>query len=199
MDREVKIHTTVLILQGLLMIGLGLALFWVGSTMTNILFEATGVVVAVLLTAACLLLIGVLDAIAGFTIHKGHRRELRCYIFVAAIAMIAGLFFWFSPWGSVQILAALAGLQGLLWGGWDLRLASHLKDHPRERRALRIFGAITLALGILLIVGIELTSRAALFLLAFYVTYIGLHIFMIGLYIYHPWKQVSTPTPTSIS
>ena len=134
MVREAKIHTTILVAQGILMIALGLALFWVRSTMTNIVFEATGTVVAVLLTAAGLLLIGVIDAIGGLALHHGHRRELHFYLFFAALAMGAGLFFWLSPWGSVQMLAVLAGLQGLIWGGWDLRFASHLRDHPRERK-----------------------------------------------------------------
>ena len=44
MVREAKVHTTVLVAQGILMIVLGLALFWVRSTMTNIVFEATGTV-----------------------------------------------------------------------------------------------------------------------------------------------------------
>ena len=193
MVREARVHTTVLVAQGILMIALGLALFWVRSTMTNILFEATGCIVAVLLTAACLLLIGVIDGIGGLALHRGHRRELHCYLFVAATAMVAGLFFWISPWGSVQLLAVLAGLQGLIWGGWDLRLASHLCDHPRERRSLRVLGAIMLALGALLVIGMELTSRGALFLLATYVTYIGIHILLIGVYIFHPWKNVLPP------
>jgi hypothetical protein len=189
MIREAKVHTTVLVTQGILMIALGLTLFWVSSTMTNILFVATGCVVAVLLTAAGLLLVGVIDAIGGLALHKGHRRELHLYLFFAATAMAAGLFFWISPWGSVQLLALLAGLQGLFWGGWDLRFASHLKDHPRERRALRWMGAVTLVLGVLLIIGLELTSRGALLLLATYVTYIGVHILMIGLYICRPGKS----------
>lgn len=193
MVSEAKIHTTVLVAQGIVMIALGLTLFWVSSTMTNILFEATGCLVAVLLTAAGLLLIGVIDAIGGLALHKGHRRELHLYLLFAAISMAAGLFFWISPWGSVQLLALLAGLQGLFWGGWDLRFASHLKDHPRERRTLRLMGAITLGLGVLLIAGLEFTSRGALLLLATYVTYIGVHILMIGLYIYRPWKKVLPP------
>ncbi len=190
MVREAKVHTTVLVAQGILMIALGLALFWVRSTMTNIVFEATGCVVAVLLTAAGLLLIGVIDGIGGLALHHGHRRELHFYLFLAAVAMGAGLFFWISPWGSVQLLAVLAGLQALIWGGWDLRLASHLRDHPRERKALRVLGAITLALGVLLVIGMEFTSRGALFLLAAYVTYIGVHILLIGIYIYRPWKNI---------
>ncbi|MHB1673306.1 MAG: hypothetical protein ACYCSP_03570 [Acidobacteriaceae bacterium] len=190
MVREAKVHTTVLVAQGILMIALGLALFWVRSTMTNILFEATGCIVAVLLTAAGLLLIGVIDAIGGLALHRGHRRELHFYLFFAALAMGTGLFLWVSPWGSVQLLTVLAGLQGLIWGGWDLRFASHLRDHPRERRALRFLGALTLVLGVLLVIGMEFTSRGALLLLATYMTYIGVHILMIGLYIYRPWKKV---------
>lgn len=198
MVREAKVHTTVLVAQGILMIALGLALFWVRSTMTNIVFEATGVVVAVLLTAAGLLLIGVIDGIGGLALHHGHRRELHFYVFFAALAMGAGLFFWLSPWGSVQILAVFAGLQGLIWGGWDLRFASHLRDHPRERKAMRLMGGVTLLLGALLVIGMELTSRGALFLLAAYVTYIGIHILLIGLYIYHPWKKMLPPgTPVN--
>jgi uncharacterized membrane protein HdeD (DUF308 family) len=193
MVREAKVHTTVLVAQGILMIALGLALFWVRSTMTNVLFEATGCVVAVLLTAASLLLVGVIDSIGGLALYHGHRRELLFYLFLAALAMAAGLFFWLSPWGSVQMLAVLAGLQALIWGGWDLRFASHLRDHPRERRALRLLGAITLLLGVLLVIGMKFTSRGALFLLATYVTYIGIHILLIGVYIYRPWKNILPP------
>jgi hypothetical protein len=190
MVRQAKIRTTILLAQGTLMILLGLALFWVRSTMTNIVFEATGTVVAVLLTAAGLLLIGVIDCIGGLALLHGHRRELHFYLLFAALAMGAGLFLWLSPWGSVQLLAVLAGLQGLIWGGWDMRFASHLRDHPRERRALRFMGAITVMLGVLLVIAMEFTSRGALFLLSTYVTYIGIHILLIGAYLYHPWKNV---------
>lgn len=193
MVREAKIHTTILVAQGILMIALGLALFWVRSTMTDILSEATGCVVAVLLTAAGLLLIGVIDGIGGLALHKGHRRELHFYLLFAAISMAAGLFFWMSPWSSVQLLVLLAGLQGLFWGVWDLRFASHLRDHPRERKALRLMGVITLVLGVLLIFGMEFTRRGALLLLATYLTYIGVHILMLGLYICRPWKKVLPP------
>lgn len=172
------------------MILLGLALFWVRSTMTNIVFAATGCVVAVLLTAAGLLLIGVIDCIGGLILGRCHRRELHWYLFFAALAMGTGLFFWLTPWGSVQLLAVLAGVQGLIWSGWDLRFASHLQDHPRERRAMRLLGVITLAMGALLVAGMEFTSRGALFLLATYLTYIGIHILLIGIYLYHPWKNI---------
>ena len=97
--------------------------------------------------------------------------------------MIAGLFFWFNSEASVQILAALAGLQGLFLGIWDLRFASQLKDHPRERRALRILGGLALGLGLLLVMGMEFSSWRALTVLACYFTYIGIHILIIGLYI----------------
>ncbi len=190
MVRELKVRTIVLIVQGLLMIGLGLALFWMSSTMTNILFEVAGCVAAVFLTAACLLLVGVIDCIGGLTIHKGHRRELHIYLLFGATSTIAGLFFWLSPVASVQILVALAGLQGLFLGVWDLRVASHLTDHARERRALHILGGITVVLGLLLVASIKLGSRMELTLLAGYLTYIGIHLLMIGLYTYRPWKDV---------
>src|SRR5665213_2445854 len=191
MLRKAGVHMIVLIIQGVLMIGLGLTLFWMNSTMTNILFEAIGSIVAVLLAAACLLLVGVIDCIVGLTIRKGHRRELHLYLLFGATATIAGLFFWFSPFASVQILVVLAGVQRLFLGIWDVRLASHLKDHPRERRALHFLGAISLTLGLLLVGSVELASRGALMLLACYLTFIGIHILTIGLYIYHPWNNVS--------
>ncbi|MHB1857383.1 MAG: hypothetical protein ACYCPM_08100 [Acidobacteriaceae bacterium] len=190
MVREARIHTTVLIIEGLLMIGLGLTLFWVSTTMTNIFFEATGSIVAVLITAMGLLLVGVIDCIAGLAVHRNHRRELHVYLLLGITSLVAGLFFWLSTWGSVQLLALLAGLQGLVWGGWDLHFASRLHAHPRERMIMRILGGITILLGLLLIAGMELTSRGALVLLAGYSTYIGIYILMIGLYIHRPWKKV---------
>ncbi len=193
MVREAKVHTIVLIVQGLFMIALGLTLFGVSSSMTNILFEAAGSLEAVLLTAAGLLLMGVIDLIGGLAIRKGHRRELHIYLLIAATSMLAGLFFWFSPVASVQILTTMAGLQGLFLGVWDLRFASHLRDHPRERKALHGMGGIALGLGLLLIASIELASRGALLLLACYLTYVGIHILIIGLYIYRHARGVSHP------
>jgi hypothetical protein len=58
---------------------------------------------------------------------------------------------------------------------------------------MRLLGAVTLALGVLLVIGMEFTSRGALALLATYVTYIGIHILLIGIYIYHPWKNTLPP------
>lgn len=197
MVREARIHTVVLILEGILMIGLGLTLFWLSTTMTNVLFDAAGCIVAVLLTAAGLLLFGVIDCIAGLAIHRGHRRELHLYLTLAATSTAVGLFFWLSPWGSVQLLSLLAGIQGLLWGAWDLRFASHLYDHPRERRAMRLLGVGTIVLGLILIAGMGLTSRGALLVLATYAIYIGIYILMLGLYTRRPWKKV-LPTGTPV-
>jgi len=186
-----KTRMIVLIIQGALMVALGLTFFWVSTTMTNTIFEAVGSVVTVLLAAACLLLLGIIDCIAGLTIHKGHRRELHAYLLFGATATIAGLFLWLSPLASVEILVVLAGIQGIFLGIWDLRLAFHLKDHPREKRALHVLGAISLVFGLMLVASMEITSRGELVLLACYLTYIGIHILTAGLYIYHPWKDVS--------
>jgi len=191
MTQEGKVHTVVLISQGLLMLGLGLSLFWLKTTMTSILFEVTGCIVAVLLTGACLLLASIVDYIGGLAIPKGHRRELHLYIISGSILMMVGLFLWVSPYASVQALAIIAGIHGIFWGILDLRLASHLEDHCRERKALRILGGVAMGIGILLIAGPELSSRDAVMLLACYLTYIGIHLVMIGIYIFHPWKKPS--------
>lgn len=190
MVREARIHTVVLVIQGVLMIGLGLTLFWLSTTMTNILFEATGSLVAVLVTAVGLLLVGIIDGIAGLAVHKNHRRELHVYLVLGITSFVAGLFLWLSPWGTVQLLALLAGLQALAWGGWDLHFAFNLRDQPRERTVMYVLGAITIAVGVVLIGGMELTSRGALLLLAIYATYIGIYILMIGLHVRRPWQQV---------
>jgi hypothetical protein len=191
MVREARVHTTVLMVQGVLMVGFGLTLFWLGKTITDVFSEIAGCIVAVLLTAAFLLLLGIIDCIGGLTIRKGHRRELHFYLFSGASSMVLGLILWFSPWGSVQALAVLAGLQGLFWATWDLRFASHLSDHPRERSGLRILGVTTLALGLALVTGLELSSQQALLLLASYVMYIGIQILMVGLYIYRNWNYAA--------
>ena len=54
-------------------------------------------------------------------------------------------------------------------------------------------GGITLGLGLLLIASIVLASRGALLLLACYLTYVGIHILIIGLYIYRHARAVSHP------
>ena len=108
-----------------------------------------------------------------------------------ATLMMVGLFLWVSPYASVQALAIIAGIHGIFWGILDLRLASHLEDHCRERKALRILGGVAMGIGILLIVGPELSIRDAVMLLACYLTYIGIYLVMIGIYIFHPWKKPS--------
>ncbi len=189
MVREAKVRTTILLVQGILIAGLGITLFSISSTMTSQLFDLGGSIGAVLLISACLVIAGAIDFVGGLTIGKGHRRELHTYLLIGAISILAGVFFWFSDAATVQILAMLAGLHGLLWGIWDLRFASHLKDHPRERKLLLVLGAITIVLGVLLVAGIELSSRSAITLLACYLTYIGAHILLIAAYMIRPWKH----------
>ena len=96
--------------------------------------------VAVLLTAAGLLLIGVIDAIGGLALHHGHRRELHFYLFFAAAGHGRGIVFLAEPLGLGADAGGTCRTAGLIWGGWDLRFASHLRDHPRERKALRVTG-----------------------------------------------------------
>src|ERR1700748_454349 len=109
--------------NGVLMIGLGTALCGLGTLMARPINEQLGYLSAEVLTALCLVIVCVS---IGMREDRSFPRVLSSvYLAAGAVSIVCCLIFWLvqSASADLRLLGILAGLHGLVWGAWYLRLA----------------------------------------------------------------------------
>ena len=94
MGRIWKVGTPLVMGHGVFLLCLGMALCSLGSFMTNPKVEALGYMVAVFLTAICLLGQAIVACIRVLANGTWHRREFYIYILVGLFAIACWLVFW---------------------------------------------------------------------------------------------------------
>lgn len=188
MVRACKVGTRLVMGHGVFLLCLGMALCSLGSFMTNPKVEALGYMVAVFLTAVCLLA-QVLVACTRMLINRTwHRREFYIYIVVALFAIASWLIFWLYRLAPLDMLILLAGLQGLFWSLWYLGIAFHLQGSPRKAGVLCILAGVTSTMGIILSTQSGLSDISAVTEVACYITWIGIQTLLTVPYLFRNWE-----------
>ena len=118
--------------NGVLMIGLGTTLCALGSLMARPMNEQLGYLLAEVLTALCLLLV-----CASVGIRENNplpQRLSAVYLAAGAASIVCCLIFWLvqSASADLRLLGILAGLHGLVWGAWYLRLAFQFQSNSDQ-------------------------------------------------------------------
>ncbi len=191
MVRAWKVRTPFLMWHGVLMLCLGMALYFLGSFMTTPKVEALGYSVAVLLTALCLLGPGIIACIKG--IAHGAWRSRKSYIYMLAI--VASLACWLVFWINqstpldIHLLVLLAGLHGIFWGMWYLGLAFRLQGQTRKVGLLCLLAGTTSAVGLVLATQSQLTDTIAVVAVACYTTWIGVQILLTAPYLFRDLER----------
>jgi hypothetical protein len=170
--------------HGVLMLCLGIALSLIGSLMADPLFDALGYTMAVVLTALCLLISG--GYLGVVENRAGQRRLADIYLLAGALSIYCWLIFWLiqSAPMDLRLLVLLAGLHGLFWGLWYVRLALHFQAYARKAVVLSVLAATTSFIGIILATQSQLSKLSAVTVVACYMTFIGIQILLTTAYLY---------------
>jgi hypothetical protein len=192
-----KVGRNLLMGHGVLMLCLGMALFSLGSLMTNPMLDELGYTITVVLTALCLLITGVyLGVLAN---RARHRRPVAIYLLIGALSTACWLIFWLiqSAPLDIRLLVLLAGLHGLFWGLWYMRLAFHFQAYPRKAVVLCVLAGTTASLGIILATQSQLSKLSAVTAVACYAMFIGVQILLTTAYLYRECETEGELLPGS--
>ncbi len=188
MVRMWKVGTPFVMGHGVFMLCLGMALCSLGSYMTNPRVEALGYIVAVFLTAMCLLGQAIVACIAVLANGTWRRREFYIYLWVGVFSVVCWLVFWLNRLAPLDILVLLAGLHGLFWSVWYVGLAFHLQASPRKAGMLCVLAGTTSAIGIILSTQSNLSDISAVTAVACYITWIGIQTLLTAPYLFRNWE-----------
>jgi hypothetical protein len=198
MENMRKVGSNSLAGQGVLMLCLGMALSALGSVMANPLHAELGYGLAAVLTSLCLLVavihLGVLE------VREGSRRPVAIYLLAAGSSITCWLIFWLAQSASADIrfLGILAGLHGLFWGLWYVRLAIRFQSYAAKAVVLCFLAASTSCVGIILATWPELTKLSSVTVVACYLSFIGTQILLTAAFLHREceaerefagWKQ----------
>ena len=166
------------------MLCLGMTLSALGSVMANPLHTESGYALAAALTALCLLIAGVYLAVTETRARL--RRSAAIYLLVGVPPIVCWMIFWLiqSASSDIRLLVMVAGMHGLFWGLWYLRLAFRFQSHSVKAVLLCILGATTSCLGVVLATQSDLSKLGAVTAVACYVTFIGIQILLTAAFLY---------------
>jgi uncharacterized membrane protein HdeD (DUF308 family) len=185
-----KVGRHLLLWHGGLMLCLGIALFCLVGFMANPIHDESGYTMAVVLAALCLLIACVCYVMQE---NRARRRAfIALYLLVGSVSIACWSIFWMvqSPPLDIPLLVLLAGLHGLFWGLWYLRLAFHFRAYPKKAVVLCILAGTTSSLGIVLSTRSQPTNLSAVTAVACYTMFIGVQILLTAPYLYYSFPKL---------
>ena len=179
-----RVGRSSLMATGATMLFLGITHFVLGSLMANPAFENSCYAIAVLLTVFCLLINGVYYGIQ--VRRETHRSEFAAYSIASSLSVACWLIFWLiqSAPGEIRLLDFLAGIQGLFWGLWYIRLAFRIQTSYTKAALLCTLAATTSFLGIILATQSHVSKLASVTEVACYTAFIGVQILFTAIYLF---------------
>jgi predicted secreted protein len=170
--------------HGVLMIAFGTALCALGSVMVRPMREQTGYVVAAVLTALCLLT-------AWFSLGirpnaPATRRQSRVYLMGGAASIVCSLLFWLVQSASIdlRVVGVLAGLVGLLWASWYMRLAYQFQSSSIKAAVLCGLAATTSSIGIIVATRSGLSKLSSVTTVGCYLIILGAQIYLTAVFLH---------------
>ncbi len=174
MLKSIKLQQRILIVHGVLALCLGLALFYLRTSMTNQIFEAVDIVIAVTLAAAALVLGGIADWFAAWNEGIKHLHRLAFYLLAGLALALAGVFLGIYSQVSMQRLVIFAAIHAVAFGVLALTLSSRANRHALERRGFYLFGALSIVFsGTMTGLARQLDDPAATTTLGVYFCFVG--------------------------
>jgi len=138
--------------------GIALLFFYLSSHPADVWFEASISLIVVIAVATALVYMGVAEGIVALQFGMRHKRELLSYLLLGLLSAISGLYLAISEVESLETIALVASPHAFLFGIAELRISQHLQHHPKQRRALLLFGACEIALGLALVIGSRMST-----------------------------------------
>lgn len=180
MTVEPKLHLRALTTQGVIVLGLGLAFLYLRTGMTNPLFEVFGIVAAVVLAGSALALAAITEWVLVYRSEASDPRRAVFYTLAGVLLAIAALLLFYFSDLSMQILLAVAAVQAVAAGFWNLFFVRSHMTGRAGRIGADVFGVISLGFGGLLVYATRLEDRDAIGVLALYLLVEGVKLMFFG-------------------
>jgi MFS family permease len=181
MLKALNIQLRILGAHGALAFCLGLALLYLSAAMTNLLFEAIAVVIAVLMASTALILGALADWVAAWGEGTKTLQRSTFYLLSGLAFATAGAFLGVYAPFSLQWLILLAAIHALAFGLLGLVIALRSKRPGWNRRAVFLFGATSVVFsGTLAGLARQLDNRNATGVLGVYFCFVGLKLFFLA-------------------
>jgi hypothetical protein len=164
--------------HGYTMVALGLGLFYVRATMTNLFFYVFGSAFALLLVAGSLLFIAGADWICAASLGCHQVSRLRGLLFVSTAVAACCLFLILYPGTTVKMVCYVIALYALLLGVGKFSLAKSWSGNKREQRIMYILAVAALGFSACLVVFAGPDDRDSLAVLASYSLFMGLQMLL---------------------
>jgi hypothetical protein len=175
---KAKTRARLMTIHGFAMLALGLELFYIRATMTNLLFYVFGGAFAMLLVAASLLFIAGVDWICAAGLGSQQVIRLRGLLFLSTAAAASSVFLILYPGSSIRMLCYVIAVYALLLGIGKVGLAGSWHGTKREQAIMYILAGIALAFSASLVVVAGQDERDALAVVASYSLFMGLQMLL---------------------
>jgi hypothetical protein len=160
-------------IHGFAMLALGMSLFYVRATMTNLLFNVVGGAFAMLLVAASLLFIAGVDWLCAAGLGRRQVSRLRGLLFLSSAVAVSGVLLILYPGATIRMLCYLLAVYALLLSVGKFGLARAWIGTQRQQVVMYILAVIAVAFGAALIVFAGQDERDALVVVAAYSLFMG--------------------------
>ena len=167
-----------MVTHGYVMVGLGLALFYLRATMTNLFFYVFGGAFALLLVAGSLLFIAGVDWICAAGLGCRQVSRLRGLLFVSTAVAAGSVLLIFYPGTTPQMMCYVIAAYALLLGLGKLSLARSWGGSKWERVIMYILAVVALAFSACLVGFAGPDDRDSLAVLAGYSLFMGLQMLL---------------------
>jgi hypothetical protein len=171
---NLQTRLTLMTVHGIVMVLIGLALFWIRAVMTNVIFDVLGSTFALMLLVASFLFSAVLDWVFEVETELHHIRELRRLLLVSGIAAAGCWFFLIASTPSIRVLCYFTAVYALFLGIGKIRLAQHLDRGTRERIIINVLGCLAICFSGILAAMANKEERSAIAVLGGYSLFVGL-------------------------
>ena len=186
-----KTRVRLMTIHGFAMLALGLALFYIRATMTNLLFYVIGGAFALLLVAASLLFIAGVDWICAAGLGRRQVSRLRGFLFLSTAAAACSVFLILYPGSTIRMLCYVLAVYALSLSLGKFGLARSWNGTKREQAVMYILAGVALAFSAALVAFAGQDDRESLAVVATYSLFMG---FQMLLTMYFMQQQALKPT-----
>ena len=160
-------------IHGFAMLALGLSLFYIRATMTNLFFYVFGGAFALLLVAASLLFIAGVDWLCAAGLGRRQVSRLRGLLFLSTAVAACGVFLILYPGENIRMLCYVLAVYALSLGLGKFGLARAWIGTKRQQMVMYSLAGIAVALSAALVVFAGQDDRDALAVVATYSLFMG--------------------------
>lgn len=193
-----KIRVKLMILHGVTMLALGLSLFYIRATMTNLWFYVFGGAFALLLVAASLLFIAAVDWLCAAGLGRHQVRRLRGFLFLSTAIAACGVFLILYPRANMRMLCYVLAVYAFSLSLGKFALARGWTGTKRQQMIMYILGLISLAFSAALVVAVG-DDRNILALVATYSLFIGFQMLLTMYLLLHQTEQQSVTSSSALN